>query len=389
MNVPDFDFDEYLAELGCDLSDAEEKPPTFPTTIASLPTLGGDHRHDVHRYGEVAADRLVADFESDQCSDGRNNAFNRACDRLGRIESGTGIAGTRWLEQLSHIAIAKGLGQSEVAATARSGYESGLNKPIDVSHVGRRAVNPGSARQKGGDSRAEDDSKSWDHLDNPQRMAMAFLGSKFRLFGDNTLVWFQDDYYRWVSGSYQRIPASSLKTILATFCRDEFERFLSDELMRWGMRNSGNPDGEAGDNEKPKLKKLTKSFVADVMQSLDTLIAVDTLACPGGFGWIGKGEAPDWSLDDIMVASNAIVNIKLYLEGRPCTMAPTPRLFATNALSYPWDAAAPPPTRWLRLMNEIWGDDTESIECLQQWFGYNLTRITKYQKFMFMFGASR
>ena len=71
----------------------------------------------------------------------------------------------------------------------------------------------------------------------------------------------------------------------------------------------------------------------------------------------------------------------------PCR--PTPRFFNAFALEYDFDPDAPAPERWLGFLNQIWGDDVESIACLQEWFGYLLTPDTRQQKILMMVGPKR
>jgi putative DNA primase/helicase len=44
---------------------------------------------------------------------------------------------------------------------------------------------------------------------------------------------------------------------------------------------------------------------------------------------------------------------------------------------------------WLAFLDQIWGDDPESIGCLQEWFGYLLTPDTRQQKILMMVGPKR
>ncbi|HQY87856.1 MAG TPA: phage/plasmid primase, P4 family, partial [Tepidisphaeraceae bacterium] len=68
---------------------------------------------------------------------------------------------------------------------------------------------------------------------------------------------------------------------------------------------------------------------------------------------------------------------------------PSPRLFTPAAIDFEPDPNAPPPTKWLTFLNDIFDGDTEQIETLQEWAGYLLTPDTKYQKALFMVGPRR
>lgn len=70
-------------------------------------------------------------------------------------------------------------------------------------------------------------------------------------------------------------------------------------------------------------------------------------------------------------------------------LKPTPLLFNINAIDFDYDPHAPPPLRWLRFLAELWGSDTQSIELLQEWCGYNLVADTRQQKMLLIVGPKR
>ncbi|MBI1367090.1 MAG: hypothetical protein GC162_00400 [Planctomycetes bacterium] len=67
----------------------------------------------------------------------------------------------------------------------------------------------------------------------------------------------------------------------------------------------------------------------------------------------------------------------------------TPALFTTNALDFNYDADASPPARWLNFLRDLWPDDPQSIDLLQEWFGYCLTLDTHQQKMLLIVGPRR
>ncbi len=69
---------------------------------------------------------------------------------------------------------------------------------------------------------------------------------------------------------------------------------------------------------------------------------------------------------------------------------PRPRAyFSTNALEFDFSLDAPEPTLWLDFLTQLFGDDIESIETLQEWFGYLLTPDTRQQKIFMLIGPPR
>ncbi|MFO0836114.1 MAG: phage/plasmid primase, P4 family [Phycisphaerales bacterium] len=70
-------------------------------------------------------------------------------------------------------------------------------------------------------------------------------------------------------------------------------------------------------------------------------------------------------------------------------LPPTPALFTVNALDFDYEADPAPPERWIKFMEEIFGDDIESMETMQEWFGYCLTGDTSQQKMLLLVGPKR
>src|SRR5262249_16217788 len=44
---------------------------------------------------------------------------------------------------------------------------------------------------------------------------------------------------------------------------------------------------------------------------------------------------------------------------------------------------------WLTFLGELWPGDSESIDTLQEWFGYSLTPDTRHQKILLLLGPPR
>lgn len=95
--------------------------------------------------------------------------------------------------------------------------------------------------------------------------------------------------------------------------------------------------------------------------------------------WIGPSGSPD-----AVACPNGILD----LETR--TIVPSsPRLFVTGTLGAAYEPSPPEPHRWLTFLRQLWQDDQESIDTLQEWFGYQLTPDTSQQKIMFICGLPR
>lgn len=62
--------------------------------------------------------------------------------------------------------------------------------------------------------------------------------------------------------------------------------------------------------------------------------------------------------------------------------------FTQNSLPFAYEPNAGCPT-WEKFLNDLWGNDQESIDCLQEMFGYILSGDTRQQKFFNLIGPRR
>jgi putative DNA primase/helicase len=67
----------------------------------------------------------------------------------------------------------------------------------------------------------------------------------------------------------------------------------------------------------------------------------------------------------------------------------SPLFFNRVAVSFAYDPGAPEPTRWLAFLNQLWLDDQESIDALQEFFGYVLSGRTDLHKILLLIGPTR
>jgi len=67
----------------------------------------------------------------------------------------------------------------------------------------------------------------------------------------------------------------------------------------------------------------------------------------------------------------------------------TPDLFSFNGLDYDFDPQAPPPLTFLGFLDQLWHRDPESIDTLQEIFGYLLLRDTRKDKIPGIIGPTR
>lgn len=71
------------------------------------------------------------------------------------------------------------------------------------------------------------------------------------------------------------------------------------------------------------------------------------------------------------------------------TFPPSPALFNINAIDFEYDPNPEPPERWIKFLEQLWDDDLESVQLLQEWMGYSLVADTSQQKMLLMVGPKR
>ena len=103
-------------------------------------------------------------------------------------------------------------------------------------------------------------------------------------------------------------------------------------------------------------------------------------------------EAPCWLSDDpdlpdptgLVACGNGLLHLPTRM-----LFNPTPAYFNHSASSVLYDPDAPTPTRWRAFLDELWPDDPQAIETLQEVFGYLLTPDTRQQKLFGIIGPKR
>ena len=101
--------------------------------------------------------------------------------------------------------------------------------------------------------------------------------------------------------------------------------------------------------------------------------------------------APSWlagvpsaPADEIVACRNGLVHVPTR------TLYPhTPTFYAHHAVPFEFVPDAPAPERWRAFLHDLWADDVESIETLQEIFGYLVSGDTRQQKMFLLIGPKR
>ncbi len=186
------------------------------------------------------------------------------------------------------------------------------------------------------------------------------------------LIRYQGVYYRWTGSHYREWSDEAADAGVINFLR-----------MAKVRASATGADGEPVPTLKPfPIESKRIDLVKRVMRA--QVLIPDHLEAPcwrpGGLGEMGMV----YDADKLLVCHNGI----LHLPTRTLA-AHTPELLTFNALPYDYDPNVGEPIEWLKFLRSIWPDDQESIDCLQEIFGYMLSGDLSMQKIFMLIGVIR
>jgi putative DNA primase/helicase len=214
-----------------------------------------------------------------------------------------------------------------------------------------------------------------DDPDNPHLLASGFLKAVSPPTGQPYLLRFwRGDFHKYECGAYQSFADTDLRGWLAEWIRAEFVK-----LNLAAMDN-------AGEKGPPPTITVTVKLVNDTLQALRGLaLLATTTDAPA---WLDGTTTPNPT--GLLSMQNGILDLEAVAEHKPIHLLhPTPLYFTQTALPFDFDLHASRPVQWLKFLDELWPDDRESIDALQEWFGYLLTTDTRQQKILFLVGPKR
>jgi putative DNA primase/helicase len=124
----------------------------------------------------------------------------------------------------------------------------------------------------------------------------------------------------------------------------------------------------------------TKNKVANVLEALAAAAQLPYTARPPS--WLDGKDHP--TATDLISCTNGLLHLPT-LKLLPHSAA----FFSMNALDFAYKPDAAPPTEWLKFLKQLWPDDQQSIEMVQEMFGLMLTGDTSHQKAFLLVGPKR
>jgi putative DNA primase/helicase len=204
--------------------------------------------------------------------------------------------------------------------------------------------------------------------DAPMPSAEAFVTLKYTVDGIAALRHQAGVFYTYQpdAGAYHERDEPAVRADLYSFLKP------AKQIVNKGTKTS--PQWE------PVPFDPNKSKVENVLDALRGISNLPKSMLPPR--WLKDGHGRDPL--DILAFPNGLLHIPtrtLY--------PPTPEFFTLNGLDFPYDPYAPSPAQWLAFLALLWPEDTESIDTLQEVFGYVLTPDTKQQKIAMLVGPKR
>jgi P4 family phage/plasmid primase-like protien len=188
--------------------------------------------------------------------------------------------------------------------------------------------------------------------------AKTFLRRRHWHEGRATLIHHQSVFYNWDQTHYANIPEEQMRSRV------------------WDFLAAATTANAKGDIAPFNPNKGDVANVTEALAARTQLLG--NVSFPH---WVGEGFAP---AHEIVSCANGLLHL------------PTRRLFPHTpmfrnifALNYAYEPNAPEPESWMAFLHELWENDQQSIDTLQEIFGYLLTSDTSLQKIAMLIGPKR
>jgi putative DNA primase/helicase len=183
---------------------------------------------------------------------------------------------------------------------------------------------------------------------DPVTAATTLIEKYYTRSGERTLHFWQGEFYRWTGTHYELMSSADMREMLYQTATLPVKRHQVDDTL-------------------------------DALKAKANLS--NSVPSPS---WIGTRDIDSPDAHAVIPMRNGLLDV------REKTLLPAdPRLFIQYAVPFDFNAGAPKPASWLDFLEQLWPGDSESIELLQEWFGYCLTPRTEQQKALLMVTPKR
>jgi putative DNA primase/helicase len=169
--------------------------------------------------------------------------------------------------------------------------------------------------------------------------------------------WWHDGFWRWNGQVYREMAIGDMRTEVYEFLDGAWKKTKTSD----------------GDWTRARFRPTPKDVNA-VVDGLKAGLALDADCYPPA--WLDRGERAD----GVLMFKNGLVAIA---TGEMVTV--TPKLWVQEAMGYDWDEEAKCP-RWERFLEEVFHDDKESRDFVEEWLGLGMTTDIRFEKAVMMIG---
>lgn len=204
---------------------------------------------------------------------------------------------------------------------------------------------------------------------SPLNSAERLTEINFKQNDIQTIHYCGDAFWEWEGPCYNELKANGVRKIIYDFLKNaKVETKKDKEIVLVDF-----------DPNQSKVNNVLDAFKA----------MCDCHVIPeSGMAWIRNDNFP--SVDNLIVFKNGILNIEAWLKDKTVQLLQhTPLLMNPSYLPFDFDPLYQEPIEWLKFLNSIWPEDPQSIETLQEWFGYSLTQNTRFHKILLIVGPPR
>jgi len=192
--------------------------------------------------------------------------------------------------------------------------------------------------------------------------ARTFLDNLFSSEEGHTLVHYAQDFFIYVGTHYEIIEEATIRAKLYAFL---------DKCKKTGRK---------GALEMFNPSPASVSAALDAVKSICHLPNHPNTKPPI---WLEQYASNQPDASDLISLKNGIFHLKDYVM-IPHSLG----FFTPNSLPFTYNPTAQCPS-WMGFLESVWGDDPESVQALQEMFGYVLSGETKQQKFFNIIGPRR
>jgi len=199
-------------------------------------------------------------------------------------------------------------------------------------------------------------------VSNPLNHAKTFLEALYASEEGPKLVHYAEDFFGYTGTHYEAVEESTIRARMYTF----LER--CQKPAKGGALVPFNP---------------TPASVSAALDALKAITHLENRANTKPPIWLEDYVDSNPEAGQLISLRNGLFHL------RESLLLPHSRgLFTQNSLPFEYDPTKDCP-QWMKFLDDIWGDDPDSIQCLQEMFGYILSGDTKQQKFFNLIGPRR